>query len=83
MAKTNSSYMRQVAFTKAVTPSNDTDLPSGLTRALLVGADGDVSVVYANGQEDTVYLVAGVFHPMSVARVKVTGTTATSIKACY
>jgi hypothetical protein len=49
----------------------------------MVGADGDVAVTYANGVSDTLYLLAGVVHPISVARVKSTGTTATNIKAGY
>lgn len=83
MAKTNASYSRQIAYTEAVTPADGTDLPGGPTRALLVGGDGDVAVVYANGMSDTIYLLAGVVHPISVARVKSTGTTATNIKAGY
>lgn len=81
--KTNSSFVRQIAYTRAVTPADGTDLPGGLTRALMVGADGDVAVVYADGTEDTLYLIAGVVHPIQVARVKSTSTTATSIKAGY
>jgi len=83
MAKTNGSYIRQIAYTNAVTPSDGTDLPGGATRSLLVSVEGDVAVVYPNGQEDTIFLVAGLFHPVSVARVKATGTTATGIKAGY
>jgi hypothetical protein len=83
MAKTNGSYARQVAFTASVTPNDTVDLSQGATRALLVGEDGDVAIVYANGSEDTIFLIAGVFHPVSVARVKSTGTTATGIKAAY
>jgi len=83
MAKTNASYTRQVVYTQNVTPSDSVDLPGGVTRAVLVGAEGDVSVTYANGSQDTVFLAAGVFHPLSVARVRATGTTATGIKAGY
>lgn len=82
-AKTNNSYSRQIAYTEAVTPADGTDLPSGVTRAIMVGADGDVAVTYANGVSDTLYLLAGVVHPIQVARVKATGTTATGIKAGY
>ena len=81
--KSNNSFSRQVAFTKAVTPSDSADLPGGVTRALMVGVDGDVAVVYANGLEDTIFLLAGVVHPIQVARVKSTSTTATGIKAGY
>lgn len=83
MAKTNGSFSRQIAYTEAVTPSDTVDLPGGVTRALMVGADGDLAVIYANGASDTIYLLAGVVHPIQVARVKSTGTTATSIKAAY
>lgn len=82
-AKTNNSYSRQIAYTEAVTPADGSDLPGGVTRAIMVGADGDVAVTYANGVSDTLYLLAGVVHPIQVARVKATGTTATDIKAGY
>jgi len=81
--KTNSSFSRQVSYTQSVTPNDSTDLPGGVTRALMVGADGDVAVNYANGSSDTIYLIAGVVHPIQVARVKSTDTTATDIKAAY
>jgi len=82
VAKTNNSYARQIAFTRAVTPSDTTDLQFGPTRALMVGTDGSVAVTYANGMTDTLYLIAGVVHPISVVRVR-TGGTATLIKAGY
>lgn len=81
--KSNGTFARQIAFTRGVTPSDSTNLPGGVTRALMVGADGDVAVVYANGGEDTLFLLAGIVHPIQVARVKSTGTTATGIKAAY
>lgn len=81
--KSNGTFSRQIAYTEAVTTSDSTDLPGGVTRALMVGADGDVAVVYANGTSDTLYLLAGVVHPIQVARIKSTGTTATDIKAGY
>jgi len=81
--KTNGSYSRQIAYTRAVTPADGTDLPGGATRALMVGEDGDLAVNYADGTSDTIFLLAGVVHPISVARVKATGTTATGIKAAY
>jgi hypothetical protein len=83
MAKTNGSYARQVAFTATVTPSDSEDLPRGPTRALLVGGEGEVAVIYQSGVEDTIFLAAGTFHPISIARVKATGTNATDIKAGY
>lgn len=83
MAKSNASYIRQIAYTVAVTPADDTDLPLGATRGLMVGTDGDVAVTYANGMQDTIYLLAGVVHQISVLQVNETDTTATLIKACY
>lgn len=83
MAKTNTSFMRQIAYTIPVTPNDDVDLPLGVTRALLVGTSADVAVVYENGMEDTVFLAAGIFHPMQVKQVKATGTSATNIRAGY
>jgi hypothetical protein len=81
--KTNSSRILQIAFTVSVSPDNDNDLPGGVTRGLMVGTDGDVSVTYANGLEDTIYLAAGSVHQIAAARVRALGTTATLIKACY
>jgi hypothetical protein len=81
--KTNGSFSRQVAFTIAVTPSDTTDLALGPARALMVSADGNVAVTYPNGMTDTIFLLAGVVHPIQVARVRSTGTTATGIKAAY
>lgn len=83
MTKSNGSFTRQVAYTVPVTPSNSTDLGLGATRALMVGTDGNVAVVYPNGMEDTIYLLAGIVHPIQVARIKSTGTTATGVKAAY
>lgn len=72
----------------AVIPADDADLtiPSGIngTKYLYVGVSGDVSAITASG--DTVVfkaLAAGVFHPISVRRVRITGTTATDILAVY
>ena len=81
--KTNGSFIRSVAYSEAVEPSDSVDLPGGLTRAVLVAESGIVSVTYANGVTDNPYLLAGVWHPMQVKRVRSTGTAATGIKAGY
>lgn len=81
--KTNNSFSRQISYTQSVTPNDSTDLPGGTTRAIMVGTDGDLAVNYPNGSSDTIYLLAGVVHPIQVARVKSTNTTATDIKAAY
>jgi len=83
-AKTNQSYPRQVAYTEAAPPSDSVDLQGGVTRAIYVGVSGDVVVTYANGTSGTIVgLAAGIFHPIQVARIKSTSTTATSILAAY
>lgn len=81
--KSNGTFSRQIAYTQAVTPSDSADLPGGVTRAIMVGVDGNLAVTYANGSSDIIFLLAGVVHPIQVARIKSTGTTATSIKAGY
>lgn len=81
--KPHAAYARQVVYTRAVSPDNDNDLTEVPTRALLVAETGAVAVVYPNGMEDTITLAAGILHPIAVNRVKVTGTTATGIKAGY
>lgn len=81
--KTNGSIIRQVAFTVPVTTSDTVNLPNGATRALMVNGTGLVTLVYSNGLEDTLYLTQGVMYPLSVVRVKTSGTTATGIKAGY
>ena len=67
----------------AITP-HDTDELAVTTRALYVGASGNVQVTTLGG--DTVVLVglaAGMFHPIQVYKVWSTNTTATSIVGCY
>lgn len=83
MARSNASFTRQVAYTKAVTPSDTTDLADGVCYGLLVAYDGNIKLTYANGLTDTIFLVSGIVHPIQAKRVWATGTTATGIKACY
>jgi hypothetical protein len=66
----------------AVTPNDSTDLPNGVARALYIGGAGNVALITKGG--DTVTFVgvqAGGYVIQRVARVKSTGTTATSILA--
>lgn len=65
----------------AVTPDDGTDLPA-TARALWVGAQGDVKVTMAGGEEVTFAGVSGVL-PVRVARVWETGTTASDIVAMW
>lgn len=71
-----------------VTPSDTLDLtfPSGVygTKYLYVGVAGDVSITTASGDDVVLKaLAAGVFHPISVRRIKNTSTTATNMLAVY
>ena len=66
-----------------VTPSDGADLTRGPCRALYVVAAGNVSIVTAGGtQQDLTDVPAFTTIPVSVARVRSTGTTAT-VKALY
>lgn len=67
------------AAAEAITPS-DTEELEYVTRALLVGQDGDVNVIFKSG--DTVVLrnlQGGVVYPFRIASVLATGTTATDL----
>jgi hypothetical protein len=64
--KSNTSTMRQIVYTVAVTPSND-DLAFGVCRALMVAEDGTVPVTYPNGMTDTLTLAAGTVNRMSLS----------------
>lgn len=63
----------------AVTPSDSADINA--TRALYIGAAGDVAVVMADDASEVTFVgvTAGAILPVRVSRVKATGTTATSI----
>ena len=67
----------------SVTPNDSTSL-SKVTRGIYLGGSGDVVVTMADGMDVTFKsLAAGVIHPISVTKVKATGTTATNIVAVY
>ena len=67
----------------AVTPNDGSDL-TDTTRALYVGAAGDVKVdMYGSGTVTFVGVTAGSVLPVRVDRVYSTGTTATSIVALW
>lgn len=67
----------------AVTPSDDTDLPEGTTRAIHVGTAGTVAVMDMNGKVATLTSLDAQYHPVRVRRILATGTTATGIVAMY
>ena len=62
----------------AVTP-HDSNLLTQVSRALYVGATGDLVVTMANGVDVTFVAVPVGIMPLRVLRVKATGTTASSI----
>jgi len=63
----------------AITPSNTDALPQ-TTRALYVGADGDVRIALVSGAEVTLAgILAGTLLPLRANKVLATGTTAGQI----
>ena len=70
-----------IVWSAAVTAHDTNEIAS--CRALLVGVAGDVKVKFKNGEVDTVYLAAGMWHGMEVIQVYSTDTTATGIHAGY
>lgn len=67
----------------AVAPSDASDLPLGLTRALFVGQAGVLTVHDARGVAVSFTSNDAQYHPLRVQRVLATGTTATGIVALY
>lgn len=68
---------------EAVTPSDTDDLAAGPTRALYVGGAGSVAVMDRTGAVVAIESAACQYHPIRVARVLSSGTTATGIVALY
>ena len=68
----------------AITPDDGTDL-AFVTRALYVGAAGNVSVILIDDTDAVLFVgaTAGLVLPIRVKRVQATGTTATSIVGIY
>ena len=67
---------------QAVTPDDTTDL-SHLTRALYLGVGGTVKLSLEDGTSVTFTSMAAGWHPVRVARVWATGTSATDIMGCW
>ena len=65
----------------AVTPDDNNDL-AAVSRALVIGAAGNIGVVMRGGQSVVIPVPAGVI-PIAVKRVLLTGTTATGIVALW
>jgi len=73
-------YFGPVRQAFAVTPHNTNDL-SQITRAVYLGASGDLNVLLVGDSTPVVFkgLAAGVFHPMRAQKILVTSTTAADI----
>lgn len=76
----------------AVTPSDGTDLPNGITRGLYCTGAGNIAVQLVRQDASgavtilstvTLAVAAGEVLPIAVSRVLATGTTATGISALY
>lgn len=65
-----------------ITPDDAADLPR-LTRAIHLGGAGDLRVTLRGGDEVTFAGMAAGWHPIRVARVFASGTTATAIVGCW
>lgn len=66
-----------------VTPSN-TQLLAQVSRAIYVGASGDISAELASGSQVTFAAVpAGSILPFRLRKIRATGTTATGIVALW
>lgn len=82
--------MQTVSASKliGITPSDSVEISDAngtvKTRAIYVGGDGDIVVENHEGDPITISgLVAGVLLPISVTKVRATGTTATNIVGLY
>lgn len=75
--------VQQVANQKAIaiTPSDSAFIDN--TNGLFVGGAGNLTVTMANGVDVTFTGIPVGFAPLSVKKVKATGTTATNIVALY
>lgn len=83
-SKKNPGYVQSVGLKDAaeITPDDTDFIPE--TSGLYVGVSGDVAVTMASGRDVTFKdLSAGEIHPISVTKVKATGTTADDILAVY
>lgn len=67
----------------AITPSDTVDLTAE-TRAIYVGAAGDLGLILSSGDEiGLVGVAGGTVLPVRVRRVKATGTTAANLVGLY
>lgn len=66
----------------AITPNDSTDLDRA-TRAICVGASGNVQLTTVSGDTVTINVAAGMPFPIRAARIWATNTTATGIVGLY
>lgn len=71
------------AALKTVAPSDLALLPDGVCRGLHVAGGGMLMVADKHGNVVTIASASGQYHPICVAQVYATGTTATQIVALY
>lgn len=64
---------------RAVTAHDSTAISTGVTRGLLVATAGNYDIVLSGDSSAvTMYLAAGIVHPLRVKRVNATGAASTS-----
>lgn len=71
---------------QTVTPSDSTDLPGGICRAIYPGGSGTIKVTTAAGTTLTITIPAGAngfYISLAVSRIWATGTTCTNMLAFY
>lgn len=78
----NSGLSAPAARLVPITPDDETDLPDGVCRALLVGTAGAANLIDASGGEHTGVPLQQGFNPIGVRRVK-TGGSAANLWALY
>lgn len=67
----------------AVVATDDAPLPNGPCRSLYVGVGGALTVADQSGNVVVIQSVGGQYHPLRVAQVFATGTSASGIVALY
>lgn len=76
------SLQSPISHGAAITPDDTTDL-GHVTRALYLGAGGDLRVTLADGSTLTFVAMLQGWHPIRAAKVWAAGTTADHIIGCW
>ena len=66
--------------TNYIADGNDAPIPA---KGILVDTAGDYAVTTMGGTDITIYLAAGVIHPIRLKRVKATGSADTAVVIVY